>query len=37
MTYYSIVAVPKELKLWLNVRGFQGWTGIELEPLFSGK
>ncbi|MFA5098357.1 MAG: C45 family autoproteolytic acyltransferase/hydrolase [Candidatus Margulisiibacteriota bacterium] len=37
MTYYSIVAVPKELKLWLNVRGFQGWTEIELEPLFSGR
>jgi hypothetical protein len=33
-TYYTIVAVPEELKLWLNVRGFQGWTAIDLKPLF---
>ncbi len=33
-TYYTIVAVPKELKLWLNVRDLQGWTEINLKPLF---
>ena len=33
-TYYTIVAVPKELKLWLNVRDLQGWTEIDLKPLF---
>ncbi|MCX5751767.1 MAG: C45 family autoproteolytic acyltransferase/hydrolase [Candidatus Saganbacteria bacterium] len=33
-TYYSIVAVPKELKLWLNVHGLQDWTEIDLKPLF---
>ncbi len=33
-TYYTIVASPKEFKLWLNVRGLQGWTEIDLEPLF---
>ena len=34
-TYYSIVAHPKDLKLWLNVRGLQGWTEIDLKPLFN--
>ena len=33
-TYYSIVATPKDLKLWLNVRDLQGWTEIDLKPLF---
>ena len=33
-TYYTIVAVPKELKMWLNVRDLQGWTEIDLKPLF---
>jgi hypothetical protein len=33
-TYYSIVAVPKELKLWLKVRGLQDWTELDLKPLF---
>lgn len=33
-TYYSIVAVPKDLKLWLNVRDLQDWTEIDLKPLF---
>lgn len=33
-TYYTIVAAPKELKLWLNVRDFQDWTEIDLKPLF---
>ncbi len=33
-TYYSIVAVPKELKLWLRVSGLQDWTEINLKPLF---
>ncbi|MDD5166021.1 MAG: C45 family autoproteolytic acyltransferase/hydrolase [Candidatus Omnitrophica bacterium] len=33
-TYYTIVAVPGDLKLWLNVRDLQGWTEIDLKPLF---
>jgi hypothetical protein len=33
-TYYTIVAYPRELKLWLNVRDLQGWTEIDLKPLF---
>ncbi|MFA6432012.1 MAG: C45 family autoproteolytic acyltransferase/hydrolase [Candidatus Margulisiibacteriota bacterium] len=33
-TYYSIVAAPKELKIWLNIRGLQDWTEISLKPLF---
>lgn len=33
-TYYTIVAVPKDLKMWLNVRNLQGWTEINLKPLF---
>jgi hypothetical protein len=33
-TYYTIVAVPRELKIWLHVRDLQGWTGIDLKPLF---
>ena len=33
-TYYSIVAAPKEVKLWLNVRGLQDWTELDLKPLF---
>ena len=35
-TYYSIVAAPKELKLWLKVRDLQNWTEIDLKPLFAG-
>jgi len=34
-TYYTIVAAPKDLKLWLNVRDLQGWTVIDLKPLFN--
>jgi len=33
-TYYIIVAVPNESKLWLNVRDLQDWTEIDLKPLF---
>ncbi|MEI7752113.1 MAG: C45 family autoproteolytic acyltransferase/hydrolase [Candidatus Omnitrophota bacterium] len=33
-TYYSIVAVPKELKFWLQVAGLQKWIEIDLKPLF---
>jgi hypothetical protein len=33
-TYYTIVATPKDLKMWLNVRGLQDWTEIDLKPLF---
>jgi hypothetical protein len=33
-TYYSIVAVPKELTIWLNVQNLQSWTKIDLKPLF---
>ena len=36
-TVYQVVAVPKELRLWLKVPGFQDWTGVDLEPLFGGK
>ena len=36
-TYYTIVAYPKDLKLWLNVRDLQGWTEIDLKPLFNSK
>jgi len=35
-TYYTIVAVPKDLKIWLNVRDLQGWTEIDLKPFISG-
>lgn len=33
-TYYSIVARPSELKLWLKVSGLQDWTQLDLKPLF---
>ena len=33
-TYYSIVAVPEELKLWLKVYNLQDWTEIDLKSLF---
>ncbi|MCX5748846.1 MAG: hypothetical protein NTZ10_01180 [Candidatus Saganbacteria bacterium] len=33
-TYYTIVAIPKDLKIWLNVRDFQGWTEIDLKNYF---
>lgn len=33
-TYYTIVAVPKELRLWINNRGYQDWTEVDLKPLF---
>ena len=36
-TYYTIVAVPKELKLWLRVDGIQPWTEIDLKPLFANQ
>ncbi|MCG6537786.1 MAG: hypothetical protein L7F78_24485, partial [Syntrophales bacterium LBB04] len=28
-TYYTIIAVPKELKLWLQADGLQKWTEID--------
>jgi len=34
VTIYQIVVVPKELKLWLKIPGFQNWTEIDLKPLF---
>jgi hypothetical protein len=33
-TYYSIVAVPEELKLWLRVSDLQDWNEVDLKPLF---
>lgn len=33
-TYYTIITLPKALKLWLHVRDLQGWTEIDLKPLF---
>ncbi len=34
ITYYSIVAKPKDLTIWLNITDFQTWTEIKLKPLF---
>lgn len=33
-TYYQIVAVPRDLTIWLKVTGVQGWTQIDLKGLF---
>jgi hypothetical protein len=34
-TYYQMVAVPAERTIWLKARGYSGWEGIALGPLFS--
>jgi len=33
-TVYQIIAVPRELKLWVQVPGFQDWTGVDLAAIF---
>ncbi|MCK9614186.1 MAG: C45 family autoproteolytic acyltransferase/hydrolase [Candidatus Omnitrophica bacterium] len=34
-TLYQMIAVPAELKWWINLTGYQGWTEINLAPLFA--
>jgi hypothetical protein len=36
-TSYQIVAVPKELKIWVKMPEVQEWTEIDLKPLFDEK
>lgn len=36
-TSYQIVAVPKELKIWVRMPEVQEWTEVDLKPLFSEK
>jgi len=33
-TTYQIVAVPSQLKIWVNVPGYQKWVLVDLNPLF---
>ncbi|MBU0686506.1 MAG: hypothetical protein KKB81_01450 [Candidatus Margulisbacteria bacterium] len=33
-TLYQVIAVPAELKWWINLTNYQGWTEIDLKPLF---
>ncbi len=37
VTSYQIVAVPKELKVWVRVPEVQEWTEVDLKPLFNEK
>ncbi|HWQ48971.1 MAG TPA: C45 family peptidase, partial [Methanosarcina sp.] len=37
VTSYQIVAVPKELKVWVRAPEVQEWTEVDLKPLFSTK
>ena len=34
-TLYQIIAVPAELKWWINLPNYQGWTEIDLASLFT--
>ncbi|WP_208598364.1 C45 family autoproteolytic acyltransferase/hydolase [Desulfatiglans anilini] len=34
-TVYQIIAVPAERKFWVKVPGFQEWTAVDLDRLFS--
>jgi hypothetical protein len=34
-TSYQVVAVPKDLKIWVRIPGHQDWTEVDLKPLFS--
>jgi hypothetical protein len=34
-TNYQIVAVPKDLKLWVRVPAYHDWVEVDLKPLFS--
>jgi len=36
-TSYQIVAVPKELKIWVRMPEVQEWTEVDLKPLFNEK
>lgn len=36
-TSYQIVAVPRELKIWVRMPEVQEWTEVDLKPLFSEK
>jgi hypothetical protein len=36
-TSYQIVAVPKELKIWVRMPEVQEWTEVDLKPLFREK
>jgi len=36
-TIYQVVAVPRDLKIWLKIPGHQDWTEIPLAPLFRKK
>lgn len=33
-TTYQVVAVPSQLKIWVNVPGYQKWVLVDLNPLF---
>lgn len=33
-TSYQVVAVPKDLKIWVRIPGVQNWTEVDLDPLF---
>jgi hypothetical protein len=35
VTSYQIVAVPKDLKVWIRVPEVQEWTEVDLKPLFT--
>jgi len=34
-TLYQMIAVPSELKWWINLLNYQDWTEIDLAPLFA--
>lgn len=33
-TTYQVVAVPSQLKIWVNVPDYQNWVMVDLKPLF---
>ena len=34
-TLYQMIAVPAELKWWINLTNYQDWTEIDLAPFFA--
>jgi hypothetical protein len=36
-TIFQMVAVPKELRLWLKAPGYQEWVRVDLSELFAGE
>jgi hypothetical protein len=36
-TSYQVVAVPKDLKIWVRIPGVQDWTEVDLNLFFQGK